>query len=201
MRLIALIGTVALAATGCETTKHSTSCAPCARQTSCAVAPGSPAPTAVPSGKPAVLPPTIREVRGSSTEDFAEPRLQQASANPQQDVLLIPRWVYVPYSPHVAVGQMKLPNGQSVATVGPSVQMDDRVTVMPPMGTPPAANQNETLEQCLQQMKALNARIGELEAKTVAKSGTISAVMPASGGSQMLPLPPVPTPMMPPSMK
>ena len=199
MRLIALIGTVALAATGCETTKHSTSCTPCTRQSSCPVAPGAPAPAAVPSGKPAVLPPTIREVRGSSADDFLEPRPQQASANPQQDVLLIPRWVYVPYSPHVPMGQMKLPSAQGMPNgqaMSPYVQMDDRVTVMPPMGTSPAANQNETLEQCLQQMKLLNARIGELEAKTVARSGTISAVMPASGGPQMLPLPPIPTPTM-----
>ena len=196
MRLIALIGTVAFVATGCETTKHSTSCAPCTKQSNCFMAPGSPAPAAVPSGKPAMLPPTIREVRGSSPDDLGDSRPQQANAAPQQDVLLIPRWVYVPYSPHVAVGQMKLPNGQSVATVGPSVQMDDRVTVMPPMGTPPVANQNETLDQCLQQMKALNARLAELEMKSVAKSGTISTVMPASGGPQMLPLPPVSTPIL-----
>ena len=194
MRLLALLGCVLASTTGCETMRSSTKCSPCLqRPAGCPVAPPS-APT--PGGKPAVLPPTIREVRGPS-DDAAEPRTHAAAAN--QDVLLIPRWVYVPYSPHVPNGQMKLAGGSGSPSAGPYMQVDDRVTVLPAMGsTSSPSHSNETLEQCLHQMKLLNARIGELESKTTTRPVMVAPIPPPAA-PQLLPLPPIPVPMIPPA--
>lgn len=184
MRRIVMLGCLAASAMGCEATRPNLSCGPCALrpQAGAALAPSK-------LGAPSYLPPTVREVRGSSVEDVAESRPQAAAVN--QDVLLIPRWVYVPYSPHVPSGPTKLPGG---AATGPFVQTNGQMTVMPPMG---GSQPNDTMEECLQQMKLLNARIGELEAKNASRSTIAAPMMPSvpqmlPAAPQMLPLPPIP---------
>ena len=175
MRRIVMLGCLAASAMGCEATRPNLSCGPCALrpEAGAALSPSKP-------GAPSYLPPTVREVRGSVVEDVAESRPQAAAAN--QDVLLIPRWVYVPYSPHVPSGPTKLPGGSAT---GPFVQTNGQMTVMPPMG---GSQPNDTMEECLQQMKLLNARIGELEAKNASRPTITAPVLPAV--PQMLPLPP-----------
>jgi hypothetical protein len=192
MRLFLLLGCVAAAATGCNTTRCSTKCQPCSKAptASCSpVAPGAPTTPSIPPAKngPTYLPPTIREVRG---EEFGEPRTQ-AAMNP--DVLLIPRWVYVPYSPHMPTGPSKLPaNVAGPQSMAPYLPAGNQMTVLPPMGAP-VAQQNDTMEQCLAQMKLLNVRMADLEAKQASRpAATASYQTPAMPHS--LPLPPLPAP-------
>ncbi|MFO0803327.1 MAG: hypothetical protein U0791_09425 [Gemmataceae bacterium] len=136
MRSMMLLGCVVAAAAGCETTQPGlVNCAPCKTQKAACPAPAA-APSAAPTpGKPAVLPPSIKEVRMEDPEprQFATATLAAAAAacpafvltptvaaNPPVcrrrfsspptnpgDVLLIPRWVYVPYWPHNPSGRRR----------------------------------------------------------------------------------------------
>ena len=259
MRSMLLLGFVVAGAAGCESTRHSTvNCVPCkTHKTSCPTTPTTPvpAPSATP-GKPASLPPTIREVRGEDSEprQFASATTTSTSLSPsfapqpapapaaqtsfipppapapataaappvvnQGDVLLIPRWVYVPYAPHTPNGPTKLP--VSIAgpqQTGPYMQTEDRgMTVLPPMGAAPVApaanaQQAALMEQCLQQMKMMNQRMNEIEAKAATKpvvaaqSGTAflpppspPVFLPPPAPAAMLPLPPpLAVPMIPPA--
>jgi hypothetical protein len=126
----------------------------------------------------------------------------------QGDVLLIPRWVYVPYSPHTPNGPTKLPaNIAGPQHTGPYVQTESGMTVLPQMGAAPAAamsaQQMAMMEQWVQQMKMMNQRMSELEAKAAARPATpASATIPVitTTSPQMLPLPPPLTvPMIPPA--
>jgi hypothetical protein len=200
MRLFLLLGCVTAALTGCDTTKCCLKCTPCSQKPagtcpagtcSAPAAPTTP-PAAIPPSKngPSFLPPKIQEVRG---EELGEPRMHASATNPamNQDVLLIPRWVYVPYVPHAPTGPSKLPaNVAGPQSMGPYVSAGNQMTVLPPMGGP--SMQNDTMEQCLAQMKMMNARLMELEAREATKS-----TMPASYQSapQALPLPPLPAPV------
>ena len=196
MRSMLWLGVVVASAAGCKNTHSTVQCTPCntsLKAMSCPVPPGAPAP-----GKPGVLPPTIHEVRGN---DDAEPRSLTATppqANP--DVLLVPRWVYVPYSPHAPNGPTKLPaNLTGAPATGPFVQADDQVTVLPPVGAPAASGNEQLLEQCLQQMKLLNQRMSELEAKGATRPAGATAPAAPITPPQILPLPPLPVPLIPPA--
>lgn len=185
MRLIIMLGCLVATSAGCDTTRCMTHCTPCSKPAPSPCPPGTPITPGKPTS-PTHLPPTIREVRGG--EDVSEPRAVAAN----QDVLLIPRWVYVPYSPHMPTGPSKLPGGAwNNQAMGPYLQADDRVTVLPPMGGSPASLSNETMEQCLLQMKMLNARINELETKNASCPAVSAPAMPVVPASmpQMLPLP------------
>jgi hypothetical protein len=189
--LLVLLGCMAAPAAGCQTRSKSL-CSPCLKWTtncpkttpSCAPCPPQTVPAApVKPAAPAFLPtapPTIREVRGPDDGSDLRPRTAPATAvAPSQEVLLVPRWVYVPYSAHVPAGPAKLPS--SVAG-GHFVPADERMMVPQP--------HSDTLEQCLQQLKAMNARLSELEARSE-RPVPASIVSPAA--PQMLPLPPVPS--------
>jgi hypothetical protein len=231
MRSMMLLGCVVAAAAGCETTQPGlVNCSPCkTHKTACPAPAAAPsAPSAAPApGKPAVLPPSIKEVRMEDPEprQFAtatqvaapapafiptptvavnppvqSPVVQQPAPTNPGDVLLIPRWVYVPYSPHNPSGPSKMPaHANQLPTSMPYVQAGDQMTVLPPMGanqtSAATAQQVAMMEQCLQQMKQLNQRMGDLEAKA-AKPATVatpaSAVAPA-----FAPVPPVVAPAAP----
>jgi len=212
MRSMMLWGCVAAAAAGCETTQPAlVNCTPCKTHKTMCPSPAA-APAAAPApGKPSTLPPTIKEVRMDDPEprQFAAtppvappvafnppvqaPIVQQPAAANSGDVLLIPRWVYVPYSPHHPNGPSKMPaHANHLPTSTPYVQAGDQMTVLPPMGAAPAhaaTTQHAALmEQCLREMKQLNQRMGDLETKTVARPTIVppSLVAPASA-----PVPPV----------
>jgi hypothetical protein len=221
MRSILLWGSVAAAAAGCETTQPGlVTCTPCkTHKTACQVT--APVPAAAPAtapGKPSVLPPSIKEVRMDDPEprQFAtaapaaftppvainspvqSPVIQQVQPANPGDVLLIPRWVYVPYSPHHPNGPSKMPaQANQLPTTLPYVQAGEHMTVLPPAGANPpsaaTAQQVAMMEQCLQQMKQLNQRMIDLEAKNVkpAIATPVSAVAPAS--SPVAPVTPVTT--------
>jgi len=202
MRLFLLLGCVTAALTGCDTTKCSMHCTPCSQKPAgtcpnpagnCS-APTTP-PAAIPPSKngPGYLPPKVQEVRG---EEMGEPRMQASTSamNPamNQDVLLIPRWVYVPYVPHAPTGPSKLPaNVAGPQSMGPYVSAGNQMTVLPPMGGPSPQN-NDTMEQCLAQMKMMNARLADLESKAASKSTMTASYQSAP---QALPLPPLPAPV------
>jgi hypothetical protein len=136
-------------------------------------------------------PPTIREVRGAAAEDVSDVRTPQAAA-PHQDILLIPRVVYVPYSPTPPT-RMPATGSQT----GPYMQTGDRMTVLPTMSGPmPVPSQHDVMEQ----VKMQNARIAELEAKLANRSPApvpMMASMEAPAASplpqpmpQLMPIPP-----------
>jgi hypothetical protein len=188
MRSMLLLGCVVAASAGCKTMQSQTSCSPC-HSGACPAPAGGAAPA--PAGKPAVLPPTIREVRGN-VEEPADPRQASASVpNLNQDVLLIPRWVYVPYAPHTPNGPSKLPGTMAgTPAMNPYMAADDRT----------ADKNTEMMEQCLREIRALNQRMSDLESRNSAKPA--SAVMPAAPPviySTPVPLPPLPTPVIPPA--
>jgi len=160
MRPVVVLCCVALAATGCEAGKFGRysevggGCAPAGcGPTGCAApaapTPAAPAPNYLPPVRDAKIP-GVREVH--APDDAGDPRA--SAINP--DILLIPRTVLVPYAPHVPSGPVRLAGSTTVSQV---VQTDGRVV---------APQLTDALEQCLQQMKLLNARIAELEAKTAA---------------------------------
>jgi len=95
-----------------------------------------------------------------------------------QEVLLVPRLVYVPYSAHVPVGPARLPGSVAGSM---NVPAEERMTVTP--------SHNDTLEQCLEQLKAMNTRLSELEARQSAAIQSSPAAPP-----QSLPLAPVQIP-------
>lgn len=228
MRSILLWGSVAAAAAGCETTQPAlVTCSPCkTHKTACQVS--APAPAAAPAaapGKPSVLPPSIKEVRMDDPEprQFATatpaapatytppvainppvqpPVIQQPQPANPGDVLLIPRWVYVPYSPHHPSGPSKMPaHANQLPTTLPYVQAGDQMTVLPPVGANPGsaatAQQVAMMEQCLQQMKQLNQRMIDLEAKNMKPviATPVSAVSPVS--TPVAPVAPAITPIPP----
>jgi len=178
--------------------------------------PATPAPAAAP-GKPASLPPTTGPIAAPTVAPVAVNPPQQSvpihQPAPNGDVLLIPRWVYVPYSPHQPNGPTKLPaNLFSTSGTTPYMTADERMTVLPPMGASAAANTQQTalMEQFVKEMKAMNQRMIELEAKAATRTASAIAIpappapapIPAASvpaAPQMLPLPPLPVPMIPPA--
>ncbi|HEY2909482.1 MAG TPA: hypothetical protein VGI99_04510 [Gemmataceae bacterium] len=190
MRLLAIMSCVAATSAGCDTLRCGSLCGsskPKVHTTACqptpafVPAPGTPPipPVKQPTLQPTHLP-TLQEVRGPEATELRTPR-PAVGTNPNGDVLLIPRLVYVPYSPYSPTAAAKAQGSSTAAAASPYVQAGDRMTVLPPVGARALSNR-ETLEECLQQIKVLNARIAELEARNAAHS---EPAAPA-----MLPLPP-----------
>ncbi|HXD88321.1 MAG TPA: hypothetical protein VN641_17665 [Urbifossiella sp.] len=188
MRLLAIMSCVAAISAGCDTMRCGSLCGPSrpkVHTTACqptpAFIPGTPP---IPPVKPPTLQPThlptLQEVRGPEATELRAQR-PAVGTNSNGDVLLIPRLVYVPYSPYSPTASSRPPGNSPTGAASPYVQAGERMTVLPPVGAPALSNR-ETLEECLQQMKLLNARIAELEARTAAHS---EPAAPA-----MLPIPP-----------
>jgi hypothetical protein len=223
-----LMGIALAGAAGCETCRQSTvSCSPRKiHTTSCPALPDAPATNPTPT-KPVSLPPTIKEVRGEEVEPrqfasiptattttsysagFIPPPAPLPATTPappvasQGDVLLIPRWVYVPYTPHTPNGPSKLPaNIAGPQAASPYVQTENGMTVLPPMGGPANAQQAAMMDQFVQQMKEMNQRMAELESKNAVKPTAATpasvttptpAFLPPPAPPEFLP-PPAPTP-------
>jgi hypothetical protein len=191
MRLALLTGCLLVATLGCAGERwgrSSTACAPddCSssgnilhRHKECVVAeepcggpPCSPCPPPVcqPGPQPvcqAPPPPPPPEkappppVRAPQPPETVENRVTTTAVT--QDILLIPRTVYVPYAPHVPVAPARLSMCTPAAHV---VQTEERYREQvqaPPETTSRDTQINNALDQCLQQMRMLNQRIGDLE--------------------------------------
>ena len=134
---------------------------------------------------PPMSPPTVREFRG---EEAAPHSIVSNPANPS-NVVLVPRWVYVPFTPHAPVSLAKTPE----STRAPQA---DRVADVPSAETA----RNGLKEQCLQELKALNERAADSEVKFESRPASIPIPIPPStlpNPPQLLPLPPLSIPYMP----
>src|SRR6185437_9954027 len=118
MRLLAILSCVAASAAGCDTLRSCSLCGsnkPKVHTTACqptpafVPAPGTPPipPVKQPTLQPTHLP-TLQEVRGPEATELRTPR-PEVAANGNGDVLLVPRLVYVPYSPYSAAPPAKAP--------------------------------------------------------------------------------------------
>ncbi len=128
--------------------------------------PGQPCP---PPGQP--CPPQPREAPRQAPvaerEQVTETR--SASAAVTQDILLIPRTVYVPYAPHVPVAPARLAMTSPAARV---IETEERVREIsrvpepaPREAAPRDTRVSDALDKCLDEMRKLNQRIGELESR------------------------------------
>jgi hypothetical protein len=123
-----------------------------------------------------------------------------------QDILLIPRTVYVPYAPQVPVAPARL------GTVAPAERMitqqqttreavpDPRAAELPrtePTRTreaaPPCDKSTEALDKCCQMLERLERRIDDLEKKTQ-PCPPIEVPCPVDGPVPYLPSGPEPCP-------
>lgn len=96
-----------------------------------------------------------------------------------QDILLIPKTVYVPYAPHVPVHParlgMSVPAGQQIPVNQPQ-QPVNAPPDTPVTATPPGVT--ETLEKCCQIMSRMDKRLCDLESQMAAPP---AVVCPAPG--------------------
>jgi hypothetical protein len=109
-------------------------------------------------------------------EQVTESRAGAAAVT--QDILLIPRTVYVPYAPHVPVTPARL---QMAVPAGRAIQTEERVLETTRSREPdPAPREleskprdtrvNDALDKCLDEMRKLNQRIGDLEARAAQRA-------------------------------
>lgn len=131
--------------------------------------PGFGCPPGATPAQPVCQPPPAREVKAPPVREVRAPveevtQTRATSTAVTQDILLIPRTVYVPYAPHVPVSPAKL---SMAAPAGRVVQSEEqcRETVA---AQPPEARDTrilDALDQCLQQMKRLDQRINQIESR------------------------------------
>lgn len=177
MRLAVLMCCALATGAGCQGVRfgrYALVCAPdnCQPSGGAPCAPIAP-PCPPPVCQPAPPPPPAPEVKAPPPVRAAPPRQEVtetrvASTAVIQDILLIPRTVYVPYAPHVPVAPARL---AVAAPAGRVVQTEERVreqVAAPPVVAPRETQVTEALDQCLQQMRMLNQRIAELETRAAA---------------------------------
>lgn len=193
MRLKLLIFVLLSTTTGCQGMRfgrlaavckgeNGSPAATCATDTTAAgsvpCAPGCNTPCAptksVPCPPPCQPTPPVKEVKAPPPQVRApqvreEIETRTATTAVTQDILLIPRTVYVPYAPHVPVAPARLvttaPAAQVVHT---EERVREQVAAPAPVQAPVQTNEaqiNHALDQCLQQMRALNERIAGLESR------------------------------------
>jgi len=91
-----------------------------------------------------------------------------------QDIMLIPRMVYVPYAPQVPVAPARMAN--MMPAVQPMVPQRQQQPPAEQQVTPPPVPQQqicETLDKCAQMMQILDRRLCDLEGKLQAPPPTI----------------------------
>ncbi len=107
------------------------------------------------------------EKLGAPAPTEAPPSNQQQAVI-TQDIMLIPRMVYVPYAPQVPVTPARLGTVLPAGTATTQNQEKPTVGEAPPPVCAPPQNQQvcDALEKCCQQLQCLSRRLEAIEAQT-----------------------------------
>ena len=135
-----------------------------------------PGPQPCPPKEKEVKSPPREAVRAPAPEREVTETTTRGVAAIAPDILLIPKTVLVPYAPHVPTGPVRV---KQAALYQNCVETEERVTTPGPVRQAVATTPNpnaellSALDKLVDQVKATNARVGELEAKLAARPAPV----------------------------